>query len=106
MAKTSSTLPGFHAVRSLQSTGKRSIPLTSKSAFLDLFASQNRRERLLQERARVRVRREQISKQLSGINKDMKKSLQIALGSMTQGELKTGTGKGKGKFTKSMVLSY
>lgn len=106
MVKISSTLPGFHAVRSLQSTGRRSIPLTSKSAFLDLFASQNRRERLLQERARVRARREQINKQLVGINKDMQRSLKIALGALTEGGSKAGAGKGKGKFMKSTVLDY
>lgn len=82
------------------------MPLTSKSAFLDLFASQNRRERLVQERARVRARREQINKQLAGINKDMQKSLAIALGALKQGKSKAGIGKGKGKFTKSTVLSY
>jgi hypothetical protein len=79
MAKTAANLGGVHTISSLQSTGKRSIPATPKSAFLDLFVLQNQRERLRKEKAILRVRRKQVDKRLVTISKGMNKLLKTAL---------------------------
>lgn len=78
MEKIAANLSGIHDLKSLSSTGRRSIPPSAKSAFLDLYMRQNERDRLVKEKIRVQKRREQINKNLTVINKGMAKLLEIA----------------------------
>jgi hypothetical protein len=78
MEKIAANLPGVHNLRSLSSTGRRSIPPSAKSAFLDLYMRQNERDRLTKEKTRLQKRREQINKNLTVINQGMAKLLKIA----------------------------
>ena len=103
MAKIASTLKGLHGINSLENTGQRSIPPTPKSAFLDLFILQNNKERLTQERNILKMRRKQIDKRLSYINKGMVKMLKLALKSDAA---RDGGVEGGKKFKKSLVLQY
>jgi hypothetical protein len=104
MAKASAALKGLHNLRGLQSAGIRSIPHSSTSAFLDLFALQGRRERLTQDKAGLRMRRDRIQKELATISKNISGLLKIALRSSA------GTGKksvpGEKKHVRSTVLEY
>lgn len=78
MEKIAANLPGIHNLRSLNSTGRRSIPPSAKSAFLDLYMRQNERDRLAKEKTRLQKREEQINKNLVVINQGMAKLLKIA----------------------------
>lgn len=104
MAKTAASLGGVHKINSLQSAGKRSIPATPKSAFLDLFVLQNQRERLGKERAMLRARRKQVDKRLATISKGMNKLLKTALKEEVAGSDKPGLA--LKKHVKSTVLGY
>lgn len=78
MEKIAANLPGVHNLRSLSSTGRRSIPPSTKSAFLDLYMRQNERDRLTKEKTRFQKRKEQVNQNLTVINKRMTKLLKIA----------------------------
>ncbi len=78
MEKIAANLSGIHDLKSLNSTGRRSIPPSSKSAFLDLYMRQNEKERLVKEKTRLQKRRKQIGQNLAVINKRMTKLLKIA----------------------------
>ncbi len=78
MEKIAANLPGIHDSKSLSSTGRRSIPPSAKSAFLDLYMRQNERDRLTKEKIRLQKRKEQINQNLTVINKRMTKLLKIA----------------------------
>lgn len=108
MAKIAATLRGMHNVKSLQSTGRRSIPPTSKSAFLDLFMLMNKKDRLLQEKTRIRGRREQISNELSAISKNMGKLFKVGVQTMKGGKVKNDSADTKiaKKHNGSTVLEY
>lgn len=104
MAKTAVNLSGLHSINSLQSIGRRSIPVTPKSAFLDLFVLQNQRERLSKEKAMLRARRKQVDKRLAGVGKGMNKLLKIALKERVAGSGKSM--KALKKHGRSTVLEY
>lgn len=78
MEKIAATLSGIHDVKSLNSIGRRSIPPSAKSAFLDLYMRQNERDRLEKEKLRLRKTGDQVNKKLTVINKGMAKLLKIA----------------------------
>lgn len=78
MEKIAANLSGVHNLRSLSSTGIRSIPPSPKSAFLDLYMRQNERDRLTKEKIRLQKRRKQINKNLTVINQGMAGLLKIA----------------------------
>ena len=102
--KIAANLPGIHALKSVGSTGRRSIPFSPKSAFLDLYMRQNERDRLEKEKTRLQRRREQINKNLTVINERMAKLLKIA----TAGDKQLGKKEG-GAYSKSdkhTVLEY
>ena len=77
MEKIAATLSGIHDLKSLNSIGRRSIPPSQKSAFLDLYMRQNERDRLVKEKIRLRKTGVQINKKLTVINKGMAKLLKI-----------------------------
>ena len=78
MEKIAANLSGVHNLKSLSSTGRRSIPPSSKSAFLDLYMRQNERDRLEKEKTRLQKRREQINQNLTTTSKSMARLLKIA----------------------------
>ncbi|GEM_PF-3006045 len=78
MEKIAANLSGIHDLKSLGSTGRRSIPPSSKSAFLDLYMRQNERDRLMKEKIGLQKRRKQIDQNLAVINKRMTRLLKIA----------------------------
>ena len=78
MEKIAANLSGIHDLKSVGSTGLRSIPPSSKSAFLDLYMRQNERDRLEKENLRLQKRGKQINKNLTVINTGMAKLLKIA----------------------------
>lgn len=78
MEKIAANLSGVHDLKSVGSTGRRSIPPSSKSAFLDLYMRQNEKERLVKEKTRLQKRRKQVNQNLTVINKGMTKLLKIA----------------------------
>jgi len=78
MEKIAANLSGIHELKSVGSTGIRSIPPSSKSAYLDLYMRQNERDRLEKEKTRLQKRRKQIDQNLIVINKRMARLLKIA----------------------------
>ena len=78
MEKIAANLSGIHDLKSVGSSGLRSIPPSSKSAFLDLYMRQNERDRLEKENIRLQKRGKQINKNLAVINTGMAKLLKIA----------------------------
>ena len=78
MEKIAATLSGIHELKSLNSIGRRSIPPSAKSAFLDLYMRQNERDRLMKEKIRLRKTGAQVNKKLTAINHGMAKLLKIA----------------------------
>ncbi|MCX6813521.1 MAG: hypothetical protein NTV77_03550 [Candidatus Azambacteria bacterium] len=77
MEKIAANLSGIHDLKSLGSTGKRSIPPSAKSVFLDLYMRQNERDRLEKEKIILQKRGKQINQNLTVINKRMAKLLKI-----------------------------
>lgn len=77
MEKITANLSGVHDLKSLGSTGKRSIPPSAKSVFLDLYMRQNERDRLEKEKIILQKRGKQINQNLTVINKRMAKLLKI-----------------------------
>jgi len=78
MEKIAAGLSGMHDLKSLSSTGRRSIPPSPKSAFLDLYMRQNERDRLEKEKIRLQKTGELVNKKLTVINVGMAKLLKIA----------------------------
>ena len=101
MEKIAANLSGIHDLKSLNSTGRRSIPPSSKSAFLDLYMRQNERDRLEKEKIRLQKRKKQVNKNLTVINQGMAKLLKIA----TTGS-KNKVGDAYSKSGKHTVLEY
>ncbi len=53
------SLPGLHAVRTMQSSKKRSIPRIQSSSYLDLYMLQKEKDRLIKENERLLMKMEQ-----------------------------------------------
>lgn len=103
MEKIAANLSGIHDLKSLGSTGRRSIPPSPKSAFLDLYMRQNERDRLEKEKIILQKRGKQINQNLVVINKRIAKFLKIATAG-SKGLSKIGEAYSKsGKHT---VLEY
>lgn len=82
MPNTSSDLPGIHEVNTSLSTGKRSTPPTSKSAFLELYLRQNEKERLLKQAKRAKGQEDQIERKLVALSKTMAGLFKTAMAAM------------------------
>jgi len=102
MDKIAANLPGIHDTRTLSSTGRRSIPPSEKSAFLDLFMRQNEKDRLIKEKERIQKKRKQVNQNLAMVNKKMVKLFKIA----TKGSKKLGKIAEEKTYSKSTVLGY
>ncbi len=103
MEKIAANLSGIHDLRSLSSTGRRSIPPSPKSAFLDLYMRQNEKDRLVKEKMKIHRTKEQINQNLTIINKRMARLLKIA----TTGNKRLGKiGEAYSKSGNHTVLEY
>jgi len=69
------TISGIHAVRTMCSTKKRSIPKIQSSTYLDLYMLNKEKERLLKEVERLDLRNTVIKKRLEEINLETDKLL-------------------------------
>lgn len=103
MDKLSANLPGVHGLKSLSSTGRRSIPPSSKSAYLDLYMRKNEKDRLEKARKQLEKNKNQIDDKLAVINKGMAELLKIA----TADDAGIGNqGEDRSKSRRHMVLEY
>lgn len=71
MARGVSDISGLRNIRSMHSTGKRSIPRVASSAYLDLYMLRKEKERLEKEDAILEKRKAGIQKRLDDIRKEM-----------------------------------
>ena len=71
--KDVTTVSGIHAVRTMNSTKKRSIPRIQSSTYLDLYMLNKEKERLLKEAERLDLRNTVIKKRLEEISMEMSK---------------------------------
>jgi len=63
-------LPGLHALRTMFSSRKRSMPKVQSSAYLELFMLGKEKERLLKESERLSMRDAVIKKRLEEIDQE------------------------------------
>lgn len=103
MEKTAANLSGIHDLKSMNSTGLRSIPPSAKSAFLDLYMRQNERDRLMKEKIKLQKRRRQINQNLTTINKRIAGLLKIAAAGDKQLSREKGVYSKSGEHT---ILEY
>ncbi len=68
-----SEISGLRSVKSMHSTGKRSIPRVESSAYLDLYMLKKEKDRLEKEIYILDKRNKDTQKKLDDINKEMDK---------------------------------
>ena len=71
MARGVSDISGLRNIRSMHSTGKRSLPKNQSSAYLDLYMLNKEKERLLKEDERLSMRKDTIRKRLEEMELEM-----------------------------------
>jgi len=71
MPRGVSDISGLRNVRSMHSTGKRSIPRVASSAYLDLYMLRKEKERLEKEDSILEKRKAGIQKRLEDVKKEM-----------------------------------
>lgn len=64
MVRSKSDISGLQNIRSMHSTGKRSLPKNQSSTYLDLYMLNKEKERLLTEDERISRRKDTIRKRL------------------------------------------
>jgi predicted nucleic acid-binding Zn-ribbon protein len=68
-----SEISGLRSIRSMHSSGKRSIPRVQSSAYLDLYMLRKEKDRLEKELYILDKRTKDIQKKLDDLNKQMEK---------------------------------
>lgn len=71
--KDANDLPGIHALRTMFSAKKRSMPKVQSSAYLDLFMLNKEKDRLLKESDRLAMRQTVTKKRLEEIDQEVNK---------------------------------
>jgi len=71
MTRSVDDIVGVHNIRSMQSTGKRSLPKNQASTYLDLYMLNKEKERLLKEDERLSKRKVIIRKRLEEMELEM-----------------------------------
>jgi len=71
MPRSVGDISGLRNIRSMHSTGKRSIPRVASSAYLDLYMLRKEKERLEKEDAILEKRKAAIQKRVDDINKEI-----------------------------------
>ena len=64
-------IPGIEKVKTMKTTGSRSMPPNMNQAYIDIFMLRNEKGRLEKEGARLDTKREQIVERLETIERDM-----------------------------------
>ena len=91
------SLKGLHAVRTMQSVKKRSIPRIGSSAYLDLYMLQKGKDILLKENERLLKKMEQTNKHIEEIDGEINKLQEVEIAK----QAKTDIGLEKHSFTKN-----
>lgn len=68
-----SEISGLRSIKSMHSSGKRSIPRVQSSAYLDLYMLRKEKDRLEKEIYILDKRKNEIQKRLDDVNKEMEK---------------------------------
>ena len=71
MTRSVDDIVGVHNIRSMQTTGKRSIPKNQNSTYLDLYMLNKEKDRLLKEDERLSKRKVIIRKRLEEMELEM-----------------------------------
>ena len=99
---------GLREIRSLRSTGKRSIPRVQSSAYLDLYMLEKEKERLEKEAVLLEKRSRAILKRLGDIQRQaevLEKSASLAEGRKGKDE-RQGEPTSPGKKWKTFSVNY
>ncbi len=88
---------GLHAVRTMQSVKKRSIPRIQSSIYLDLYMLQKEKDRLIKENERLLMKMEQTNKRIEEIDEEKNKLQEVEI----TGQAETDIGLKKNNFTQN-----
>lgn len=111
MVRSVSDISGLRNIRSMHSTGKRSIPKNQSSAYLDLYMLNKEKERLLKEDERLSMRKDTIKKRLEEMELEMNKLQEARASAKATGNVSSSGGTltqkdGIKKDWKKMPLNY
>ena len=105
--KSVTDIGGFRDIRSMHTTGQRSIPRTQTSSYLDLYMLQKERERLEKELSHLEKRRQAIERRLKDIQEQRGRLGKPPWGESRGGEVEYAFKKGPSeKKWKTMALTY
>lgn len=102
--KDVSEISGLRSIKSMHSSGKRSIPRVQSSAYLDLYMMGKEKDRLEKEIYILDKRKKDIQKKLDEINKEMEKLQKAETG--RKESVANEFEKPAGKEWKTMSLEY
>ena len=71
--KDVNSLPGIHALRTMFSAKKRSMPKVQSSAYLDLFMLNKEKDRLMKEAERLSQRDAVVKKRIEEVDEEINK---------------------------------
>jgi len=87
------SLRGLHAVRTMLTTKRRSIPRIQSSTYLDLYMLNKEKGRLLKENERLRMRSEAIRKRLEEIDLEMNELQEVPQGGIKASRNESSSGR-------------
>jgi len=111
MVRSVSDISGLRNIRSMRSTGKRSLPKNQSSAYLDLYMLNIEKGRLLKEDESLSMRKDTIRKRLEEIKLEMDRLQEVkaiveATGNISSSEGTFTQKDGVKKDWKKMPLNY
>lgn len=84
--KSVSEISGLRSIKSMHSSGKRSIPRVQSSTYLDLYMLRKEKDRLEKEIYILDKRKKDILKKLDEVNKEMDKLQKVEVASAVEEE--------------------
>ena len=81
-----SEISGLRSIKSMHSSGKRSIPRVQSSTYLDLYMLRKEKDRLEKEIYILDKRKKDILKKLDEVNKEMDKLQKVEVASAVEEE--------------------
>ncbi|MFA8436677.1 MAG: hypothetical protein ACEPOZ_19375 [Marinifilaceae bacterium] len=75
--KTINSIRGLHSTKTLSTIGKRSIPQTHCSSYLELYMLEKEKERLLVERNKLSIKMDVINNRLEEIEIETKRLVEM-----------------------------
>ena len=84
--KSISEISGLRSIKSMHSSGKRSIPRVQSSTYLDLYMLRKEKDRLEKEIYILDKRKKDILKKLDEVNKEMDKLQKVEVASAVEEE--------------------